>query len=302
MAEKLAWVNTNADALRRIIMCEPRGHAGMCGAVLVEGCRPDADAGVLFMDVDGYCGCSYDGAIAAAALAREYGLITSATADTWLFDTIVGPIRLAFRRGDSVRTGAALTLTGCPAFVLHGGIEVATGSRRVRADVAFGGAFYAIVDTESAGVPIDGTRNSELRRIALALTEAVAQTRTVTHPLLDHVTGLGGVIFTAPAQQEGADFRAVSVTAHGRVSRGPSGTGLAAVLSVLDAMGLPVGGQGITLEGLVGTRLRGRVVDRTSVGDYEAVIPAIDATAWATGTATWSLADTDPLPEGMVVE
>ena len=36
-----------------------------------------------------------------------------------------------------------------PSFVLHGGLAVNLGSRQIRVDVAFGGAFYAIVDSEA---------------------------------------------------------------------------------------------------------------------------------------------------------
>ena len=36
MLEKRAWVREHHDALRRALMFEPRGHAGMYGAVLTE--------------------------------------------------------------------------------------------------------------------------------------------------------------------------------------------------------------------------------------------------------------------------
>lgn len=299
MAAKQAWADAHADHLRAMIMREPRGHAGMRGAVLTEAVHADAHAGVLFMDADGYHSCSFHAMMAVAALAVEHGLITAREGDPLRFDTAAGRLRVDLARGASVRTGADVVLTGCPSFVLRGGIQVSAPARSLRADLAFGGAFYGIVDSEAAGVPIDGTRDPELHRTARQLAAAMAQTLVIAHPTDGHLAGLRGVIFTGPAQHEGADFRMVAVTANGRISRGPSATGLAAVLAVLDAMGLPIGAQGVTLEGAVGTRLTARIAGRVPVGDYDAVIPEISGTAWMTGEHTFLCADADPLPAGL---
>src|SRR3546814_20600348 len=44
----------NHDAFRRLLMHEPRGHAAMYGAVLVEPDDPAADLAVLFLHGQGY--------------------------------------------------------------------------------------------------------------------------------------------------------------------------------------------------------------------------------------------------------
>src|SRR3546814_20425107 len=44
----------NHDAFRRLLMHEPRGHAEMYGAVLVEPDDPAADLAVLFLPGQGY--------------------------------------------------------------------------------------------------------------------------------------------------------------------------------------------------------------------------------------------------------
>lgn len=300
MAEKLAWLEDRAQHLRRLVMCEPRGHAGMRGAVLTEPVQPEAHAGLLFMDADGFYPCSFESAMAAAAVAIECGVIGRRADESIVFDTAVGVLRVAI--DGSVRQGAGASLTACPAFVLRGGVDISALSRRLRADLAFGGAFYAIVDSEAAGVPIDGSRDAELRRTARALAEAIAPTQRLTHPLWPHIGGLRGVVFTAPAQRGGADFRMVVVTLGGRVSRGTSGTGLAAVLSVLDAMGLPLDEQGVTLEGAVGSRLHARIANRAQVGDVDAIVPVVQGTVWLTGEHTFLASDDDPFKEGFASE
>ena len=50
MAETRDWVAEHADALRRSLILEPRGHADMCGAILTEPVSREAQAGILFMD------------------------------------------------------------------------------------------------------------------------------------------------------------------------------------------------------------------------------------------------------------
>ena len=99
-------------------------------------------------------------------------------------------------------------------------------------DVAFGGAFYAIVDAESAGIPILPGRLAELRSLGMAIAREVERIRRVVHPLDDGLSGIYGTIFTGPPQGE-ADLRNVTVFADAEVDRSPCGTGTAAVMAVL---------------------------------------------------------------------
>lgn len=54
---RLSWADEHAHHLRQLVMCEPRGHAAMRGAVLMESTDDNAHAGVLFMDADGFYAC-----------------------------------------------------------------------------------------------------------------------------------------------------------------------------------------------------------------------------------------------------
>ena len=47
------------------------------------------------------------------------------------------------------------------------------GGRTLPVDVAFGGAFYAIVDAEAAGLPVDAGRLAELRRVGMEIKREV---------------------------------------------------------------------------------------------------------------------------------
>jgi proline racemase len=54
MRQKQEAMRRHGDHLRRAIVLEPRGHADMRAAVLTEPVAPGSDAGLLFMDGDGF--------------------------------------------------------------------------------------------------------------------------------------------------------------------------------------------------------------------------------------------------------
>ena len=297
MLDKREWAAQHTDRLRRSLMLEPRGHADLCGAVLTEPVSPGAHAGVLFMHNDGFGDLSGTGIIAVTTIALERGLLMpGGDGATIVFETTAGSIRAR-----ALLTGARVvrvSYDGVPSFVLHGGIAVTLGQRQVRADVAYGGAFYAIVDSESVGVPIDVAHAAELRRAGQEIARAIEASLTVVHPLDPRLHGIHGTIFTGPPHDSGADLRTVTVFADRAVARSAPGSGGAAVLSVLDAIGLVGEDAPFVCEGLIGTRLTVRVAGRTLVGDYNALVPEVEGSAWITGDHTFVVDEADPLREG----
>jgi proline racemase len=306
MLEKREWVLRHADHLRRALMLEPRGHADMYGAILTEPVSPGSDAGVLFMHNEGYSTMCGHGIVAVTTVALERGLIMPAGDGTSvIYDAPAGTIRARARRAP-VRSGGSgrperiesVAFVNVPSFVLHGGMTVKLASRSIRADVAFGGAFYAIVDSETVGLPIDVAHLPELRRIGMQIKDAIDAAQTIVHPLEPGLCGIYGTIFTGPPSDERADLRNVTIFADAEVDRSPCGTGTAAVMAVIDAMGLLAADKPFVHESLIGTRFHGRVAARTQVGDYAAIVPEIEGAAWITGEHTFLIDDDDPLKEG----
>ena len=245
------------------------------------------------------------GIIAVTTIALERGLIEPGGDGTRvIYDTPAGVIRARahFRAGGAGRAGRAgverVTFVNVPSFVLHGGLPVAVGQRKVLADVAFGGAFYAIVDSEAVGLPIDAAHLPELRRAGIVISRAIEAVQTIVHPVAAGLRGLAGTMFTAPPSDERSALRNVTIFSGAEAERSPGGTGTAAVMAVVDAMGLMRSETPFVHESLIGTRFTGRIVARTTVGDYPAIVPEIEGAAWITGEHTFLMDENDPLKEG----
>jgi proline racemase len=297
--EKRAWARQHQDELRRALMFEPRGHADMYGALLTEPERPDSDAGVLFMHNEGFSTMCGHGIIAVTTIVVERGLIQS-KGQSLTLDAPAGQIRaraeISQRKGE--RRVERVSFTNVPSFVLAPSLKIQVGSRAMQVDVAFGGAFYAIVDAEAAGIPVVVERLPELRQMGMAIKKEVERTMTVVHPLEPGLTGIYGTIFTGPPTTMKAHLRNVTIFADAEVDRSPCGTGTCAVLAVLDAMGLVQPDTPFVHESIIGTLFSARVESRTTVGDLQAIVPELSGEAWITGEHTFLVDKDDPLRKG----
>src|SRR5438093_757681 len=184
MLDKREWLKRHADHLRRALMLEPRGHADMYGALLTEPVMPGSHAGVLFMHNEGYSTMCGHGIIAVTTIALERGLLMpGGDGRTVIYDTPAGTVRAMARPRKRGRESSpvpdiaettpdpfsaarveSVAFVNVPSFVVHGGLDVRIAARPIRADIAFGGAFYGIVDSESAGLPLDASHLPQIRQ------------------------------------------------------------------------------------------------------------------------------------------
>ena len=315
MLEKRAWAQKRLDHLRKGLILEPRGHTDMYGALLTEPVSRDAHAGILFMHNEGWSTMCGHGIIAVTTIAIERGLIWPGsggkaedggthtgkpTSVDVRYDTPAGLVHARAHLshyGDSVRV-ESVAFRNVASFVFEPSLMVPINGRKIPVDVAFGGAFYAIVDSEAAGVPIDAARLPELRKLGMLIAREVEKLRRVVHPNDAGLEGIYGTIFTAPAQLPDAHLRNVTVFADAEVDRSPCGTGTAAVMAVLNDMGLLLDDVPFVHESIVGTTFRGRVIEHLQVGERTAIVPEIEGAAWVTGEHTFLIDGDDPLKAG----
>ncbi|THA34253.1 proline racemase [Streptomyces sp. A1277] len=301
MAERRTHFMAHRDAVRTLLMYEPRGHAAMSGAVLQPPTRPDADFGVLFMEVSGCLPMCGHGTIGVATVLVETGMVTvTEPVTTVRLDTPAGLVTVDVR----VEAGAAtsVTFTNVPAFSAGLGLTAKVpGHGAVPYDLAYGGNFYAMVRLEDLGLPFDRSRKDELLAAGLALMEEVnASDDRPVHPLDPAIHGLKHVQLIAPGSDAAHSRHAMAIHP-GWFDRSPCGTGTSARMAQLHARGeLPLDRDFVN-ESFIGTRFTGRLVGETMVGTLPAVVPTVTGRAWITGTAQYFLDPADPFPEGFLL-
>ena len=298
MAEKRLHVMAEMDDLRTLLMCEPRGHSAMSGAILQPSTRDDCDWGVVYIEVSGCLPMCGHGTIGVATVLVETGMVEVVEPVTTIrLDTPAGPVVATVR----VEDGAArsVTIENVPSFSvgLDLAVDVPALGGEVRYDLAFGGNFYAVVDLDRVGVAFDRAHQGPILQAGLAIMDAVNAADRPVHPSSPEIGGLHHVYFRAPGSTAAHSRHAMAIHP-GWFDRSPCGTGTSARMAQLHARGeLPLGTDFVN-ESFIGTRFIGRLVRETTVAGIPAVVPTVTGRAWVTGTAQYLLDPTDPFPAG----
>ncbi|MFF9180616.1 proline racemase family protein [Streptomyces misionensis] len=300
MAERRRHAVRHLDELRRFLVDEPRGHAAMSGAILQPPTRPDADWGVLYIEVSGFLPMCGHGTIGVATVLVETGMVAVTEPETVVrLDTPAGLVeaRVAVRDGRAER----VTLRNVESFALELDATVKVpGVGDVRYDMAYGGNFYAIVELDRLGLPFDRAHKEEILAAGLAVMRAVNERNRPVHPVDPHISGCKHVQFLAPGSTARHSRNAMAIHP-GWFDRSPCGTGTSARMAQLNARGqLPLHTEFVN-ESFIGTRFTGRLVAAAEVGGLPAVVPEFSGRAWITGTANYLLDPSDPFPHGFVL-
>lgn len=298
--ERRAYMAEHFDDIRRVLLFEPRGHADMYGAVLTPPVTAGADFGVLFMTNEGYSSMCGHGVIALTTVLLETGMLKKIEPETEVvFDAPAGLIQATATVADGRVTLVAFR--NVPSFRIARQLDVEISTGRVSVDVAWGGAFYALVDADAIGVAVLPENTPDLTRLGMEIKHAVEQVAYPVHPLEEGLHGVYGTIISEEPRSPGADGRNITIYAEGAVDRSPCGTGTSAKLATLHANGsLPLGVSYVH-ESVIGTTFTGRVLSETEVGPYPAVITEISGRGFLTGFHQFCVDPDDPTAGGFLV-
>jgi proline racemase len=282
MAARREHLIANLDELRTLLMYEPRGHGAMSGAILQPPTRPDADMGVVYIEVSGCLPMCGHGTIGVATVLVETGLVDVVEPITTVrLDTPAGLVVAEV----AVRDGRAehVTLTNVPSFAVSLDAKVSVpGYGVVPYDLAFGGNFYAIVSLDDLGLPFDREAKQQLIDAALAIMGAINASTRPAHPLDAGISGCHHV-YLAAAGSDARRSRHAMVVHPGWFDRSPCGTGTSARMAQLHARGeLPLNRDFVN-ESFLGTRFVGRLLSETTVAGRPAVVPVVHRTRLADG-------------------
>src|ERR671920_1153298 len=202
--ERRRYMAEHYDHIRRTLLFEPRGHADMYGAVLTPPVTPGADFGVLFLTNEGYSTMCGHGVIALTTVLLETGMIPRLKPRTEVvYDSPAGLIR-AEAAVDNDRV-TSVAFRNVPAFRYAVGLDLSTSVGEVRADVSYGGAFYALVDAADLGLEVLPENAGALTRLGMEIKRAVGREIEVVHPDEPELRGIYGTIVSEPARTAGGD-------------------------------------------------------------------------------------------------
>ncbi|MFF7213554.1 proline racemase family protein [Streptomyces sp. NPDC008238] len=300
MNERRLHFRDHLDHIRHLLMDEPRGHAAMSGAILQPPTRPDADYGVIYIEVSGYLPMCGHGTIGVATVLVETGMVpVTEPVTTVRLDTPAGLVVAEVAVSGGAAT--AVTLRNVPSFsVALDRKAVLADGRTVTYDLAYGGNFYAILPLDAFGLPFDRSRKDDILAAGLALMDAINAEEPPVHPEDPTIRGCKHVQLLAPGSTAVRSRHAMAIHP-GWFDRSPCGTGTSARMAQLHARGeLPLD-QDFVNESFIGTHFTGRLTGTTEVAGVPAVLPSVTGRAWITGTAQYLLDPSDPFPAGFVL-
>lgn len=276
------------DALRGLLLHEPRGHAAMVGAVPVPS--RVADYGVFFISSYIYLDMCGHGTIGFAKTLAATGQLRPGT-ERFSLEAPAGlvDVALAWDEGGEL---SAVTLTNVPSHLGVRDLELKLENGTcVTVDLAYGGMWYAIVDAVKTGLRLDAD-NVGAALAAGASIKGVYEQLAVDRPDLPQATP--SIMFIA---EEGpAEARHLVVLAANKFDRSPCGTGTSARLAQLHARGRLRAGEPYTAKSILGTSFE--AVIASASGD--AIVPRISGMAHISAYSTIVCEQGDPLAKGFL--
>ena len=298
--DKIRYFREHLDHIRKGLMFEPRGHADMYGAIITEPISEDADFGTFFLHNEGYSTMCGHAIIALTKLVFDTGIIKKEGNNPELIiDAPPGKIYANAHRGPKGVERSAFR--NVPSFVLLADQYVdIDGLGRVKFDVAYGGAFYAICDAGQIDLSLDSSDYNRLIDYGKKIKHAVMTNYQIEHPFEKELSFLYGTIFTGKPINPENHSRNVCIFAEGEVDRSPTGSGVSARAALHATKGELGTGQKVVIESILGTTMSVEIIETCSFGPHKAVIPEVSGTAFITGQNEFYFDPDDPLKQGFI--
>lgn len=258
------------ETYRRAIICEPRGHEVIVGALLVEPRDPSCAAGVIFFNNVGLLGMCGHGMIGLIATLKHLGRISAGERRV---ETPVGVVTAVLDDGGRV------SIRNVPSYRQAKGVKAGG----VTGDVAWGGNWFFLVADHGLDLTLKNV--PQLTQASLAMREAV---RAAGYPEVDHVELFG------PPHDAANHSRNFVLCPGGEYDRSPCGTGTSAKLACLAADGKLAAGDVWRQESILGSVFEGSYQNGEG-----GIIPTITGEAFITAESTLLLDPADPFQFGI---
>lgn len=260
------FLEAHHDHLRRAVVCEPRGHDAIVGAVLTPPVEEGSLAGVIFFNNVGYLGMCGHGLIGVVRTLADLDRLES---NPIRLDTPVGQV--AAELGDD----GTITIENVPARCHSLDVEVDVPDLgRLVGDVAWGGNWFFLTHLEGHSLDLDNVDR-------LLVTTSRIRSRLDELGLAGEGEVIDHVELFGPPKREDADSRNFVLCPGGEYDRSPCGTGTSAKMAVLHARGELAVGELWRQESITGSRFVGWL---SEAGNE--LIPHIRGRAFVTARTT----------------
>lgn len=289
------------DDLRCSLMWEPRGHSDMYGCIINPPVNKDSDFSVLFLHNEGFSTMCGHGIIGVTTAVIECGAIPANSPETTIkIDTPAGlVISTAKIKHGEVQS---VKFQNVPSFVYsyNNRIEIPELGE-IDYDIAFGGAFYAIVNADILNLDLVSYNSSTLINLGRAIKNEIMRKDNIVHPYEDEMSFLYGTIFVGKGHSKTSHSRNVCIFADGEVDRSPTGTGVSARLALHYFKKELEMNKTIEIESIIGTVFKGSVLGITKFDKYESIVPVVEGSAHITGKHCFYIHPKDPLKDGFII-
>lgn len=288
------------DDTRAILTLEPRGHADMYGCFVTEPDDDEADLGLIFFHREGFSTACGHGSIAAAVWACTTGYVTPREGNKIVLDVPSGRVTCHIRDEDG---HPVVRFVNIASYTRALDVEVPTSRGTVRADIAYGGAFYAVVEADQLGLTVTPSNLPRLIVLSAEIKAGILARHNLTDAEDERINGLYGVIFydRLSSAQGRIEERNVTVFADGQVDRSPCGSGTCARLASLASRDELDTTWELVNHSIIDTTFIGRIVGTTTVRGQPAIIPEVEGTAYLTGYNTLVVDPEDALFRGFLL-
>lgn len=297
-ADRRISAAAHLDHVRRLLVQEPRGHAGMYGCFITPPDDEGAEFGALFFHRTGFSTACGHGTIALGTWAVQAGLVPPGRS-MFSIDVPSGRVGVRVLAGAQ---GTAIGFGNVPAWVQRRGLPMQTPFGAVTVDIAFGGAFYASLPADSLGLRVEEDHLPRLIEAGTFIQRQLNTAGAARHDADPRLSGIYGVTLYQDLRSETGTFgqRNVTVFGDGQVDRSPCGSGTSARLALLLDHGLAEG-QTLIHESIIGTRFEARVTGAHDTGARRDVMTEVVGTAHMTGLHQFVLEAGDPLGTGFTL-
>jgi 4-hydroxyproline epimerase len=300
MSERRQDFLARHDWIRRALMFEPRGHDVMSGSMLYPPTREDCDIAILFIEVSGCLPMCGHGTIGTVTMALENGLVSPREPGTLALDAPAGRVVASYQQnGEYVEK---VRIRNVASYLAATDVKIdVPGVGEIVFDVAYGGNYYAIIETQTNFAGLESISPDTILRLSPIVRKLASAAVSVVHPENPTIKGVTHVMWTGKPRDPKAHARNAVFYGDRAIDRSPCGTGTSARMAQLAGKGKLAVGDDFVHESIIGSLFEGRVEAATTVGNMAAIVPSIAGWARQHGINTIFVDDRDPFRHGFQV-